>query len=145
MQSTEQPGKQTSHREIYFVITYGICFISLGLGMASLGPLLPYLAENVGVSLAQISFLFTASSLGYLLGSAGGGRLYDRFKGHTLMVVALLMMVLMSILIPLIGGSLVTLVGYQSMFLVALCFSIAGIYFLYRVRDRYEYINSDKP
>jgi len=111
MQATKHPEKQTSHREIYFVITYGICFISLGLGMASLGPLLPYLAENVGVSLAQISFLFTASSLGYLLGSAGGGRLYDRFKGHTLMVVALLLMVLMSILIPLIPVFFLLLIG----------------------------------
>jgi len=111
MQSTKQTGTSKSRREIYFVITYGICFVSLGLGMASLGPLLPYLADNVGVTLAKISFLFTASSLGYLLGSAGGGRLYDRFKGHRLMVIALLLMIVASILIPLIPVFYLLLVG----------------------------------
>lgn len=83
-----------------YFITYAVSFISLGLAMASLGPLLPFLADNVGVSLAQVSFLFTANSLGYLIGSSGGGRLYDHFKGHRLMMIALALMILMSVLIP---------------------------------------------
>ncbi len=86
----------------YYIVTYGICFISLGLAMASLGPILPYLAQNVDVTLAQISFLFSATSLGYLIGSAGGGRLYDRFNGHHLMLLALVTMVVTSIIIPMI-------------------------------------------
>jgi FHS family Na+ dependent glucose MFS transporter 1 len=102
MKTTLQPGKQIRQKGNYFFITYAICFISLGLSMASLGPLLPYLAENVDVSLAQISFLFTTSSLGYLIGSAGGGRLYDHFKGHRLMILALILMIVMGILIPLV-------------------------------------------
>lgn len=87
--------------EIATFITYGVCFVSLGLGMAALGPMLPYLADNVGVSLARISFLFTANSLGYLTGSFGGGRLYDNFRGHRLMLIALGVMIVMGILIPL--------------------------------------------
>jgi len=93
---------QTSQKDIYYFITYGICFVSLGLGMSALGPMLPYLAENLDVSLGRISFLFTASSLGYLVGSAGGGRLYDRFKAHVLMVIALVLMVSMTVLIPMV-------------------------------------------
>jgi MFS transporter, FHS family, Na+ dependent glucose transporter 1 len=95
-----KPNQEKSHREIYYFATYGICFIALGLGMSALGPMLPYLANQVGVTFAQISFLFTSSSLGYLLGSAGGGRLFDRFKGHQLMMIAILTMALTISLIP---------------------------------------------
>jgi MFS transporter, FHS family, Na+ dependent glucose transporter 1 len=98
-------------KDYYYFITYGICFISLGLAMASLGPLLPFLANNVGVSLGQISFLFTAGSLGYLTGSAGGGRLFDRFRGHRLMMLALGIMVIVSMMIPLIPHFYLLLVG----------------------------------
>jgi MFS transporter, FHS family, Na+ dependent glucose transporter 1 len=92
--------QEKSHRDMYYFATYGICFIALGLGMSALGPMLPYLANQVDVTFAQISFLFTSSSLGYLLGSAGGGRLFDRFKGHQLMLIALLTMALTISLIP---------------------------------------------
>ena len=94
------PTSTTDPRQNKYFITYAISFVSLGLAMSSLGPLLPFLAENSGVSIAQISFLFTANSLGYLIGSSGGGRLYDRFKGHILMIFALVLMIIMSILIP---------------------------------------------
>ena len=94
-------SQEKSHRDIYYFATYGICFIALGLGMSALGPMLPYLANQVGVTFAQISFLFTSSSLGYLLGSAGGGRLFDRFKGHQLMLIALITMAITLSLIPL--------------------------------------------
>jgi MFS transporter, FHS family, Na+ dependent glucose transporter 1 len=92
--------QEKSHRDLCYFATYGICFIALGLGMSALGPMLPYLANQVDVTFAQISFLFTSSSLGYLLGSAGGGRLFDRFKGHQLMLIALLTMALTISLIP---------------------------------------------
>ena len=88
-------------RPIHYFIAYGICFFALGLGTASLGPMLPFLANNAAVSIAHISFLFTADSLGYMLGSVGGGRLYDRFDGHKLMILALALMVLISVIIPL--------------------------------------------
>lgn len=102
MEASGRPSTSPKDRSFYYFLTYGICFISLGLAMASLGPVLPFLADHLEVSLGQISFLFTASSLGYLTGSAGGGRLFDRFKSHHLMLIAIGLMVLMSILIPLI-------------------------------------------
>ncbi len=89
-----------SNKDIFYFATYGICFIALGLGLSALGPMLPFLADNVGVSFAQISFLFMTSSMGYLLGSAGGGRLFDRYQGHRLMLIALLMMAVTLSLVP---------------------------------------------
>ncbi|QRN84520.1 MFS transporter (plasmid) [Chloroflexota bacterium] len=81
--------------------TYGVSFISLGLALAALGPMLPSLAENLGVTIGKISFVLTVSNLGYLIGSAGGGRLYDRLKGHRLMSLALILMIVSAILAPL--------------------------------------------
>jgi len=84
-------------------LTNAVCFISLGLGTASLGPILPFLADNVRVSIGQISFVFTAQNLGYLLGSVGGSWLYDHFKSHKLMAFSLGLMVVMGLLIPLMS------------------------------------------
>lgn len=104
-------GKTTRRQEILSFITYAVCFVSLGLAMASLGPMLPSLAAHSGVSLAQVSFVFTANSLGYLVGSAGGGRLYDRFKGHRLMTLALVIMVVSGVLVPLVRSFILMLVA----------------------------------
>jgi MFS transporter, FHS family, Na+ dependent glucose transporter 1 len=103
MEKRETTGKVIKKREILTFVTYSVCFISLGLAMAALGPMLPSLADLTGVSIAKISFVFTANSLGYMIGSAGGGRLYDRFKGHWLMVLALVLMAIGGTLIPLLS------------------------------------------
>ena len=79
---------------------YFVAFIVLGIVTSSLGPTLPGLAEQTGSQLSQISFLFTTRSLGYLLGSLLGGRLYDRVKGHPLMAGALLLMSIALSLVP---------------------------------------------
>lgn len=84
-------------------IAYYAAFVALGLVVASLGPTLPGLAEHTRTRLSEISFLFTARSLGYLLGSLLGGRLYDRVPGHWVMVTALTMMAVMLTLAPLMS------------------------------------------
>lgn len=101
MQSITQAIPINRKTKIKYLVTYGICFFALGLGMAAIGPMLPYLANHVSVSLGQISYLFTAGSLGYLFGAAGGGQLFDRFNGHRLMLIALLVMTLMCVVAPL--------------------------------------------
>lgn len=96
------PALQSARRQERLKFgTYGVSFISLGLALAALGPMLPSLADNLGVTIGKISFVLTVSNLGYLIGSAGGGRLYDRFKGHRLMALALALMVIGAILAPL--------------------------------------------
>jgi FHS family Na+ dependent glucose MFS transporter 1 len=64
------------------IIGYFGVYFSLGAVIASLGPTLPSLAQNVQVGIAAISILFTARSLGYLGGSLLGGYLYDHYNGH---------------------------------------------------------------
>ena len=80
---------------------YYASFVALGLTLAALGPTLPGLAERTGSSLSAISYLFTARSLGYLLGSYRGGRLFDRMRGHPVAAAALLSMALAMALVPL--------------------------------------------
>ena len=84
-------------------IGYYAAFIALGLVAASLGPTLPDLAAHTQTQLGEISFLFTARALGYLLGSFLGGRLYDRVSGHSLMAAALIVMATMAALTPLLS------------------------------------------
>jgi MFS transporter, FHS family, Na+ dependent glucose transporter 1 len=79
---------------------YFVAFIVLGIVTSSLGPTLPGLAKQTGVQLSQISFLFTTRSLGYMMGSFLGGRLYDRLRGHPLMGGALLIMAAALSLVP---------------------------------------------
>ena len=83
-------------------IGYYGTFVVFGMLMASLGPTLPGLTENTQSQLSQISYLFTARSLGYLLGSLYVGRWYDRVAGHHVLVSALLLIGGMAFLVPLI-------------------------------------------
>jgi len=79
---------------------YFAAFITLGLTTASLGPSLPSLAENTNTLISQISYLFTARSGGYLIGSWLGGRSYDRRPGHHLLAAMLVAMAISLALIP---------------------------------------------
>lgn len=103
MALTQDSIKEHQSRKILYFLTYSISFIALGLAVIALGPMLPYLAENTGVNFSQISFLFTTNNLGHLIGSAGGGRLFDRFKSHILLFLSLILMILTTIAIPLMS------------------------------------------
>lgn len=81
-------------------IAYFAAFVAFGLSSASMGPTLPGLAENVQTDLKSISLLFTARSLGYLLVSLQGGRLYDKRRGNRVMAVALVGMAVLLALVP---------------------------------------------
>ncbi len=81
---------------------YYAAFVILGMSTAVLGPTLPGLAEQTHTKLSEISFLFTAVSLGYMLGSIYSGRVYDRIPGNHVLAAVLLLMALMLALVPLI-------------------------------------------
>src|SRR5512134_3369074 len=80
---------------------YYLAFILLGLTIAAEGPTLLKLAEHTSSALDQISSLFLFGSLGYLLGSYIGGRLYDRIPGHRFMAGVLICLGIMIALVPL--------------------------------------------
>ena len=90
-------SKLASKTTIYFA-----SFIILGMAAAILGPTLPNLADRTGSMLSKISFLFTARSLGYLMGSLSSGRAFDRKPGHVLLFLSLVVMAILFFLIPLI-------------------------------------------
>ncbi len=81
-------------------IAYFAAFVALGLSSSSMGPTLTRLAENTQTDLKSISFLFTARSLGYLIASFRGGKLYDKRRGNRVMAVALLCMAVLLALVP---------------------------------------------
>ncbi len=87
MTTPDQKAKRTKQ---HTTIGYFAAFTILGLTTASLGPSLPSLAENTNTLISQISYLFTARSGGYLIGSWMGGRTYDRRPGHHVLVLMLL-------------------------------------------------------
>ena len=91
----EQPSRVSQ------TVAYCAAFVALGLTVGSFGPTLPSLAEQTHVGLSTISYLFTARSLGYMLGSVRGGKLFDRRPGNPLMAAMLLAMAIMMALVPL--------------------------------------------
>ena len=85
---------------------YYIAFILLGLTIAAEGPTLLKLAEHTYSALDQISSLFVFGSLGYLLGSYIGGRVYDRVPGHRFMASILIFLGIMIALVPIASSRL---------------------------------------
>ena len=85
-------------------IAYYAGFLALGMSFASLGPTLPGLARNTSSMIGQIGWLFFTHSAGYSISSLFGGRLYDRFRGHPLLVWSLGTIVATMAVIPLISG-----------------------------------------
>ena len=100
--STESASRVRAGR-IRRTMGYYAAFVALGLSAASLGPTLPGLAAHTQTRLHEISFLFMARSLGYLLGSLLGGRSVDRVSGHPVMATALIVMAVMITLAPLMS------------------------------------------
>ena len=85
--------------QLQTVAYFGV-MVSLGLAGAALGPTLPSLAAQTGVTIGAVSVLFSARSLGYLCGSLLSGRLYDRLPGHPVMAAAALLLCAMLLLVP---------------------------------------------
>lgn len=81
---------------------YYLSFIVLGLVLAVLGPTLPYLADQTGSQLSQVSILFAARSLGGFSGALLAGRVYDRRAGHPILMATLVVFLVSLGLIPLI-------------------------------------------
>ena len=102
--STQRARAPAQARRLALTVVYYMAFVALGLVTASLGPTISFLAERTGAALSEVSVLFTAHSLGYLLGSLVSGWLYDRVAGHPVMGTVLVVMAAMMILVPTISA-----------------------------------------
>jgi FHS family Na+ dependent glucose MFS transporter 1 len=87
-------------KQLTATFAYYATYITLGATMALSGPALPWLAQHTTSRIDQISIIFVATSLGYMTGSLLSGRAYDRFPGHRLQALALLVIALSAALVP---------------------------------------------
>lgn len=111
---------------LYQSTGYYAGFIALGLVSAVLGPTLPGLAENTGTALGDMGFLFSARSLGYLLGSRQAGRQYDRGAGHRLMAGVILAIALTVALVPLLPRLWMLVIALLLLGLFEASFDVGG-------------------
>jgi len=91
--------KKNSLKYIQTAVYFLNVFI-LGLLALIKGTTLPDLAGNTGSSISQITYIFTASSIGYLISTIVSGWVFDRVKGHRLMAIAMLLMAGLLAIIP---------------------------------------------
>ena len=75
-------------------------FIAIGLAAGLLGPTLVGLAKQTDSSFAEIGFVFTVHSLGYVVGSTFFGKFYDRVAGHRILALMIVMLSAALLLIP---------------------------------------------
>jgi FHS family Na+ dependent glucose MFS transporter 1 len=99
-------------------LAYYAAFITLGATVSIGGPALPWLARHTASRLDQISIIFIACSLGYMLGSQLSGHAYDRFPGHRIQALALLATSLCAALVPVLNSL---------WFLVAMLFLLGAV------------------
>ena len=107
----------------------------VGMATAILGPSILYLVNQTGSSLTELSFVFPARAGSYLIGSWISGILFDRYRGHRLLVLGLAVMGISLALVPFLLSS----VGLVSMILaMGLAMGLVDVgcnTLLFRVRD----------
>ena len=79
----------TAHERVVATAAYYAAMLTLGFGTAIVGPTLAGLAERTHASIGAIGVVFTATALGYLIGSLLSGRWFDQLPGHRVLGVAL--------------------------------------------------------
>ena len=75
-------------------------FLGLGIAMSFLGPALPELRAQTGSTVGQMGIVFSAQSVGGVLGSIVAGRVFRRFGGRHLIALALGAFAVAIIVIP---------------------------------------------
>lgn len=94
--AAEAPGAHTWSR----AAVCASAFVSMGLSVGVVGPLLPFLVEQASLGPNGLSACFVARGLGGFVGSMSGGVLTDRFPGHYVVVASLSLLACVTALIP---------------------------------------------
>ena len=88
-----------------------LSFLAMAVFNVILGATLPNLAQNTGASIDQVSILFSALFLGYILGAFFSGDVFDRFHPLRILFTAILIGIVslfivphLTVLIPLISA-----------------------------------------
>jgi FHS family Na+ dependent glucose MFS transporter 1 len=97
-------------------LPYYAAYLIMGLSLSVIGPTLLSLAEQTSSSLSEISIIIAGSSLGVVLGSLLGGRLYDGWRGHPVFAISA----------AVLGGVLFTIPFFTSRWAMLLVVVIIG-------------------
>ncbi|MCJ7717517.1 MAG: MFS transporter [Anaerolineales bacterium] len=89
-----------NQEKIRWIILYYTIFIYVGMSGAIIGPSLFKLIEQTNSSIGLLSYIFPARAISYLVGSWLAGLLFDKFRGHRLLILILPVMGLSLGLIP---------------------------------------------
>ncbi len=68
---------------------YYAAFVALGMFAGMLGPSLDVFKERTSSTNGEIAILFTISAVGYVIGGVISGRVFDRRRGHPVIVAGL--------------------------------------------------------
>jgi len=96
-------NSQNKHR-VAQTIVYFLIVVSFGMVMSALGPVLPDIAAQVNTTPGRIGVVFAIRALGGFIGSLLGGWLYDRYSGHAVMGINMLLMAGSFIVVPFINS-----------------------------------------
>ena len=75
-------------------------FLGLGVALSFVGPALPELRRQTGSTIGEMGWVFSAQSVGGLLGSIVAGRVFRRIGGRHLMAVSLGAFALAILVVP---------------------------------------------
>ena len=101
VEATSSIQRLTPRTKLRLTTAYFGAFIGLGLTTGALGPTLPALASQTNRPFSAISYSFTFRSLGYVFGSLGSGKLFDKQQGNIAMGLLMLAASITFFLIPL--------------------------------------------
>jgi len=73
------------NKKTQVTLVYCLGFLSLGLVLASFGPSFKYFQKTTNATVSQLGLTVTIRALGYLIGSAIGGPLFDKYSGNILL------------------------------------------------------------
>ncbi len=118
------PSQLPRARKLRIAAAYYAAYLMLGLMLTSVGPAMDDLEEQSGSSTSDVGFLVVVMSLGYMVGSVVGGRLYGRLVGHRILSLSLLGMALATLAIPWLGALWLLIVAF---FLVGLALGIMDV------------------
>ncbi|XP_060606655.1 sodium-dependent glucose transporter 1-like [Ruditapes philippinarum] len=99
IQNKNTDNTANRHRILHTFCIF-ICILAMGWRNALIGPTLPDIRIIIDENLATASWIFTAKSLGGLLGAICGGFAYDRFNKIGVFVVIVIIMGISSAVAP---------------------------------------------
>ncbi|MQQ99628.1 MFS transporter [Glaciimonas soli] len=91
----------------YQILIFIFCFLIVaadGLDTVILGPLVPALMHDWGVTRMELAPVFTAALIGLAIGSMGGGILADKFGRRKVLIVSVFMFSIFSLASAFAGG-----------------------------------------